>query len=103
MGEKKPPCKAETGKKQKENVPPMFNIGEQAFHIARGTPLWPVKIVGIRERKYELFYYGTNQSGTSKTDGTDLAALNEENQIMFKTRDSKLKSLKKALNEALVD
>ena len=50
--------------------------------------------------RFELIYYGTNQSGMSKKGGSDLVQFSEENLEKFKSRDSRRKDLQKAILEA---
>ena len=47
------------------------------------------------------FYYGTSQTGFSKKDGTDLEVFDESQILHYKTRETKMPALKRALKEAL--
>ena len=51
--------------------------------------------------RFQLFYYGTSQTGFSKKDGTDLEVFDESQILLYKTRETKMPALKRALNEAL--
>ena len=53
--------------------------------------------------RFVLFYYGTGQSGWSKKGGSDLVVMNEEALAKHKTRETKRKDLKRAIEEALKD
>ena len=53
--------------------------------------------------RFVLFYYGTGQSGWSKKGGSDLVVMNEEALVKHKTRETKKKDLKRAIEEALKD
>ena len=50
-----------------------------------------------------LFYYGTGQSGWSRKGGSDLVVMNEVALAKHKTRETKRKDLKKAIEEAEKD
>ena len=43
------------GDEDKENnLPSQLKVGDQCLQIAKGTPPWPVKIVGAQDSKYAL-------------------------------------------------
>ena len=48
-----------------------------------------------------MAYYVTNQSGFSKKGESDLVPLREEFLVKYKTRETKMCALKRALKEAL--
>ena len=53
--------------------------------------------------RFVLFYYGTGQSGWSRKGGSDLVVMNEVALAKHKTRETKRKDLKKAIEEAEKD
>ncbi|XP_017781899.1 PREDICTED: PC4 and SFRS1-interacting protein [Nicrophorus vespilloides] len=43
-----------------------FNVGDKVFAKVKGYPAWPAQIVKVVGKKYNVLFYGTNETGSLK-------------------------------------
>uniref|UniRef100_A0A182F185 PWWP domain-containing protein n=1 Tax=Anopheles albimanus TaxID=7167 RepID=A0A182F185_ANOAL len=73
-----------------------FGIGDLVFAKVKGYPAWPAKIMKLEKAKYNVYFYGTGETGNIKSD--NLFLYGEETKESFvNEKTMKRKGFKEAM------